>query len=155
VSEQVPEGPPQDAPEEPGQDPGGAGPEQQEDLPEAPGEDDQTFDAKYVRELRQEAAANRVRADRASTRLLELSLSTYGAALADPADLLVYEDQATILGEDGLVDADKVQERVADLLRRKPHLAKPVYTQDIGQGPRGRGEDGQRSFTDLLRAAAG
>lgn len=123
---------------------------------EPPVEDDaQQFDLKYVKELRGEAAANRVRADKAASRLLETVLAMQAGQLADPADLLVYTDQAALIGEDGLVDPALVEKAVRDLLSKKPHLAKPVFTQDLGQGPRGKEDEGQRSFVDILRSAAG
>jgi hypothetical protein len=117
--------------------------------------DQKTYDEKYVTDLRNESASHRVKATKATTKLLEISLRGLSDVMADPNDLLVYEKQEDLLDEDGLPDLDIMAKKVEDLLKRKPHLAKPRFNQDIGQGKRGKDEPETRDFATLLREAAG
>ena len=107
---------------------GGATPQDDADEP-------QSFDREYVQKLRDEAAGHRVKAKR--TDALNARLATAQAALtgklADPTDLPFTDD---LLDDDGLVDEDKVQAAVDELVKRKPHLAARRPTGNVGQGAR-------------------
>ncbi|MEV4020175.1 hypothetical protein AB0J35_57835 [Nonomuraea angiospora] len=46
------------------------------------------------------------------------------AAFADPSDAAAFLDTTAYVGDDGDVDSSKIQADLADLLKRKPHLAK-------------------------------
>jgi hypothetical protein len=140
----------QGAPEGSGPPAGGSGPPATDQAQEGVSK---TYDEKYVRELRDEAAGNRVRATKAQERLLAATLTTAGQSLADPKDLLVFTDTKDLLDEDGLPDPEKVSAAAEALAVSKPHLRRVVFT-DVGQGPRGRPEEPKTSFTDMLRAAA-
>ena len=95
----------------------------------------ETFGADYVRQLREESAAHRVKAKRiddANTRLV----AAYAAAdgrLVD-VDALAYSDDLT--GDDGLIDREKVAEAIAKLVEAKPYLASRRPTTPLPQGVR-------------------
>lgn len=103
----------------------------------------ETFPRAYVEELRQEAAANRVKAARAE----ELSKSLFHARVAglgkleDPTDL-VYDEAL-------LEDADALTAAVDGLLASKPHLARRVVAGDVGAGAGG-AQTGAVSLTGML-----
>jgi hypothetical protein len=86
-------------------------------------DDSQTFDAKYVRGLRDEAAkyrhAARDSVEQANARIFALALQSDGR-LIDPEALAIDE---AVLGEDGLVDPVKVSDAIAQLIEAKPFLA--------------------------------
>ncbi len=69
--------------------------------------------------------------------------------LADATDLPFSDD---LLDEDGLVDSEKVQDAVEDLLARKPHLAARRPRGDVGQGARP--ERQEEGLAALLRRGA-
>ncbi|MEV7013279.1 hypothetical protein [Streptosporangium sp. NPDC051022] len=48
------------------------------------------------------------------------------AKFADPADAIAFLDLSSYADEDGEIDAERIQTDLADLLERKPHLAKKV-----------------------------
>lgn len=116
-----------------------------------------TFPLAYVQQLRQENAEARVRAKRAdalATRLI-LSIAEGTGQLIDPSDLAVSaEVLPEFLGDDGLPDITKVHDAVARLIAAKPHLAKPVYAADVGQGVQHRADVGP-GLGAMLRQAAG
>lgn len=102
-----------------------------------------TFSADYVAQLRAEAAEYRVRAkiaDEANAHLLTAYAEADGRLAA--SDVLPLSDD--LLGEDGLVDRDKVRAAIGDLLTAKPYLqsrrpttalpmgAQPLATPDVG-----------------------
>ena len=128
------------------------------DAPEQSGDDrggdqePETFDRAYVQKLRDEAAANRVkakRADEAETRLRTLSVeaATRGV-LQDPTDLAWSDD---LNDEDGWPDHDKIRAAAEALAEKKPHLGRPAG--DVGQGRHSEDED-TVSLSGLLRAGA-
>lgn len=115
-------------------------------------EEPKTYDEAYVKNLRDEAAANRVKAKRtddAESRLRTLATAeaTRGI-LTDPTDLAWSDDYAD---EDGWPDHDKIRAAAEELVGKKPHLARP--SGDIGQGRHGE-PDESVSLSGLLRAGA-
>lgn len=126
------------------------------DTEQAPAEQDaqqdtdteQVFGADYVRQLREEAAAHRVKAKRvddANARLLASYASADGR-LVDPAELPL---RPALLDESGIVDPAKVADAIADLIEAKPYLAVrqvPSIPQGVMQTP----PSGESLF-DLLR----
>jgi len=131
----------------PGGDGGGSGTPQGGDQGEP-----KTYDEAYVKTLRDEAAASRVKAKRAEdaeTRLRDLAIAqAVQGILTDPTDLGWSDEYAD---ENGWPDADKIKAAAEELVNRKPHLARP--TGDVGQG-RHSEEDDTVSLTTLLRAGA-
>ncbi|GAB2934162.1 hypothetical protein GCM10027047_33230 [Rhodococcus aerolatus] len=124
---------------------------------ESPAEDNsggsnepETFSADYVKELRDEAAANRVAAKRAAT--LETALrdavisNVAKSILADPTDLAWSDDLAD---DDGMPDPDAIRQAATALAARKPHLGR--VSGDAGQGFRG-DDSGSVSLLELLKA---
>ena len=124
-----------------------------EETPEDTSTDEpQTFDRTYVEELREQAAGYRVKAKRADV-LAGRLVTAYAAAtgkLADPTDLPVTDE---LLDDDGLPDAKKIEQAIADLIVRKPHLAARRVAGDVGQGARP--TEDTFSLQSLLRAGAG
>lgn len=115
-------------------------------------EGQQTFDRAYVVKLRESEARYRVRAKHAET-LAQNLVEAYAAAtglLADPTDLRF---DPSLLDDDGVPDRVKVEQAVAMLLDRKPHLASRTPRGDVGQGARP-GEAAGVSLAGLLRAGA-
>jgi hypothetical protein len=59
---------------------------------------------------------------------------------ADPSDAAAFLDLGSYAGDDGDIDTDRITKDLADLLKRKPHLAKtPARTgpkADPSQGPK-------------------
>ena len=115
------------------------------------GEDQETFTREYVHELRDEAAAARVKAKRADAAEDRLRAAIITAAttgiLTDPTDLPWTSDLAE--DHDGWPDAEKIKAAARELVEAKPHLGRP--TGDVGQGQRGDDHDAV-SLSDLLRA---
>lgn len=123
-----------------------------DDVTPEPTEPVETFDAEYVATLRRENAERRAAArdaeealtatrtslDLAHARLLVLEVADATRdALADPSDLLANVDPTTLVGEDGTPDAEKIKAATAELLGRKPHLARPTKpTGNVDQGAR-------------------
>lgn len=95
----------------------------------------ETFSADYVRDLREEAAAHRVKAKRvddANARLVA-AYATADGRLVDVEALTMSDD---ILDDDGLVDPAKVTAAIADLIAAKPYLASRKPTTPLPQGVR-------------------
>ncbi len=119
---------------------------------DVPDEEPETFTAEYVKELRDEAAAHRVRAKRAEAaedrlRVLAIEAAARGV-LADPTDLPwspEYEDN------DGWPDAAKLTAAAQELATRKPHLTRPRG--DVGQGRHSEDRD-TVSLVGLLKQGA-
>lgn len=108
----------------------------QNDAPEH--DEPDTFPRAYVEQLREENARYRTRAGRAeeaSRRLMETTVRSAAAnILADPGDLLVYDEAASLADDDGWPDADLIVQRAKVLAQDKPHLAARRPRGDIGQG---------------------
>jgi DNA repair exonuclease SbcCD ATPase subunit len=68
----------------------------------------------------QRAQAYQQRAVRAEVRALA------AVEFADPDDAHAFLDLDSFVNDDGDIDADGIQQGLKDLLKRKPHLAKPV-----------------------------
>lgn len=93
-----------------------------------------TFSAEYVRGLRRENAEARVRAklaDAANDRLLAAYVNADGR-LIDPDLITVGED---VLGDDGLIDSEKVKASIDALIAAKPQYQK-IRPAVIPQGVR-------------------
>lgn len=110
-----------------------------------------TYDEAYVRTLRDEAAAGRVKAKRADAaearlRALAITAATSGV-LADPTDLAWSDEFAD---DEGWPDPTKIMEAATALIGTKPHLGRP--TGDVGQGKRGDDVDAF-SLTDIIRSS--
>jgi hypothetical protein len=114
--------------------------------------DPKTYDETYVRQLREEAASNRVKAKRlddAETRLRAMVISdTARNLLADPSDLPWSEGMADA---DGWPDPALIAAAANDLVAKKPHLGLPAGA--VGQGHHSDADD-TVSLTGMLRARA-
>jgi len=114
------------------------------------GDEAKVYPEAYVKELRDEAAAARVRAkrvDAAEDKLRAAAIATATAGiLTDPTDLTW---SAELADEDGWPDAEKITTAARELVEAKPHLGRP--SGDVGQGQRGDDHD-HVSLTDLLRS---
>ena len=125
-----------------------------------PVDEQQTFDADYVKSLRDEAVKHRhekkaadSRAQEALDRLLSARVEALGSDMADPSDLLAQVDKNSLFDEDGFPDDEAIKTAMADLLDRKPHLRTRDARGDIDQGGRGEQVD-SFSFNDWLKNAA-
>ena len=106
-----------------------------EQLDPATEEAPESFSADYVRDLREEAAAHRVKAKRvddANARLVA-AYATADGRLVDVEALTMSED---MLDEEGLVDPAKVTAAIGDLIAAKPYLASRKPTTPLPQGVR-------------------
>lgn len=90
-------------------------------VPSDPTEDSTTFSAEYVRRLRAENAEARVRAKIADVANEHL-LDAYAGADGRLVDTTVLRLSDDLLGDDGLVDRDKVAEAIGGLITAKPYL---------------------------------
>ena len=115
-----------------------------------------TFPRAYVEQLRDEAAKYRQRAGRADElhrRLVDATIRTATAEhLADPADLVVFADEATLLDDDGYPDPDKCVTAAKALATQRPHLAARRPHGDIGQGATA--TEDPTTLAQLLRSRA-
>ena len=101
------------------------------DAEEAP----ESFSADYVRDLREEAAAHRIKAKRiddANARLVT-AYATADGRLVDVEALALSED---MLDDNGLVDPEKVTAAIANLITAKPYLESRKPTTPLPQGVR-------------------
>lgn len=95
----------------------------------------ETYSADYVRQLRAEAAERRLKAkkvDEANQRLVRSYAQADGRLVN--AEELAFDE--SLLGEDGIVDREKVAAAVSELLLAKPYLATTRPSQVIAQGVR-------------------
>jgi hypothetical protein len=75
---------------------------------------------------------------------------------ADPDDAHAFLDLDAFVGDDGEIDVDGIRESLADLLKRKPHLAKPADNSprrpapDRTQGSSGNGNRTPNSPGDVF-----
>ena len=142
-----------------------------EDVPEAttteepdnaPENEPETFDRDYVTGLRDEAAQHRVRArdleaevGQLRDRLLIDNVRHLAAdVLADPGDLLTFQERDDLLDEDGFPDADSIVNAARALAQEKPHLASRRPAGPIEQGARDE-YDGTVDLAGILRRRAG
>lgn len=73
------------------------------------------------------------------------------AEFADPDDAHAFLDLDAFVSEDGEIDADGIREGLTDLLKRKPHLAKPIDNPPRRPAPdrtQGSSGNGNRSTSD-------
>ncbi|MFF1684591.1 hypothetical protein [Streptomyces sp. NPDC058254] len=73
------------------------------------------------------------------------------AEFADPDDAHAFLDLDAFVSEDGEIDADGIREGLTDLLKRKPHLAKPIDNSPRRPAPdrtQGSSGNGNRSTSD-------
>jgi hypothetical protein len=95
----------------------------------------QTFSADYVKQLRDEAAAHRVKAKRLdeANRRTVAGIAELDGRLINPAEITLTAD---MLDENGIVDKSRVQAAIHALLQDKPYLAKRTPTTTLPQGVR-------------------
>lgn len=77
---------------------------------------------------------------------------------ADPEDAAGALDLAAYVGEDGAIDADGIKRDLADLLKRKPHWAKPAENSPRRPAPdrtQGSSGNGNRTPNDPASEFAG
>jgi hypothetical protein len=77
-----------------------------------------------------------------------------GEVLADPSDFTAAIDLDVLRGEDGAVDAAKVSEQLAALLKAKPHYRLDRPRVDLHQGAR-QAEPEAKSFGAALKSGGG
>lgn len=99
-----------------------------EDAPE-------TFSADYVRDLREEAAAHRVKAKRVDDANARL-VAAYAAQDGRLVDVEALTMSEAMLDDEGLVDPEKVATAIGDLITAKPYLASRKPTMPLPQGVR-------------------
>ena len=131
-----------------------------------PIEDGQTFDANYVRRLREEAAEHRrarreaeAQVETLTAEITEMRVVEDDRAvterladvLADPDDLWSFVDRTEVTNEDGRVDLDAVEQRARDLTEQKRHLAKPARPVSADQGIRGQHVTPAPTWSDVLQ----
>lgn len=75
-------------------------------------------------------------------------MATGPGKLHDGSDLLAHNDLADLLDDAGEIDTEKVTAALDSLTKDKPHLAKPVFNGDVGQGQRG--QSGSVSWADVI-----
>lgn len=95
----------------------------------------ETFTREYVERLRAEAAAHRVKAKRTDDANARLTAS-YAAATGRLVDVDALPYTEDLLGDDGLVDPERVAAAVDTLVQAKPYLARRTPTTPISQGVR-------------------
>lgn len=73
------------------------------------------------------------------------------AEFADPDDAHAFLDLEAFVSDDGEIDADGIRDSLTDLLKRKPHLAKPADNSPRRPAPdrtQGSSGNGARSSSD-------
>ncbi|MFJ3839467.1 hypothetical protein ACIPY6_28725 [Streptomyces sp. NPDC090054] len=108
--------------------------------------------------LNDQLTAERERADKAVRTAVASKVEALARDFADPEDAVGSLDLAAFVDDDGLIDTDAIKAALADLLKRKPHWARP----DEG-GPRrpapdrtqGSSGNGNRSPSDPGEVFAG
>jgi hypothetical protein len=96
------------------------------------------------------AAQDRVKAVQARAVRSEVR-ALAAAEFADPDDAHAFLDLDAFVGDDGDIDADSIRDSLADLLKRKPHLAKPADNSPRRPAPdrtQGSSGNGARSSSD-------
>jgi len=105
-----------------------------------PDDNSATFSADYVKALREESAAHRIKAkriDEANQRLLR-SVAESDGRLVNVDELGSTDD---LLDDDGIIDPDKVRGAIGALISAKPYLATRRPTTAIPQGVQGQISD--------------
>lgn len=93
----------------------------------------ETFSADYVKSLREEAAAHRVKAkrtDEANARLVQ-ALAQADGRLIESSELTFTDD---LIDESGIVSSEKVRAAIDALIAAKPYLASRRPVTPITQG---------------------
>jgi hypothetical protein len=113
--------------------------------------------AEQLTDAQQRVQAFRQRAVRAEVRALA------AAEFADPEDAHAFLDLDSFVGDDGDIDTDGIRDGLAELLKRKPHLAKPADNSpraprsDRTQGSSGNGNrstsEPSAVFADFMKGA--
>ncbi|KOU30218.1 hypothetical protein ADK53_28820 [Streptomyces sp. WM6373] len=108
--------------------------------------------------LNEQLTAQRERAEKAVRAAVASKVEALARDFADPEDAVGSLDLTAFVDEDGVIDTDAIKDALADLLKRKPHWARP----DEG-GPRrpapdrtqGSSGNGNRSPSDPAQVFAG
>jgi hypothetical protein len=119
------------------------------DLPAQVESESETFTLDYVKQLRDEAAANRVKAkrtDEANVRLVQALAAADGRLIE--ASELAYSEALT--DDDGIVTGEKVSAAIDALIASKPYLSSRRPTVPIVQGVQPQIPDAPGLFT-LIR----
>ena len=112
-----------------------AEPPADEQLDPATEEAPESFSADYVRDLREEAAAHRIKAKRVDDANARL-VAAYATADGRLVDVEALTMSGDMLDDDGLVNPEKVAGAIADLIAVKPYLASRKPTTPLPQGVR-------------------
>ena len=112
-----------------------AEPPASEQLDPATEEAPESFSADYVRDLREEAAAHRIKAKRVDDANARL-VAAYATADGRLVDVEAWTMSGDMLDDDGLVNPEKVAGAIADLIAVKPYLASRKPTTPLPQGVR-------------------
>lgn len=135
MTDQAPESPQADETADTGTTPPEATADTPEGNVEAESKGEETFSAAYVKQLREENAKARVKAQRADelAHRLHTELVRATGRLADPGDI-EYDAEH-------LDDGDKLTAAIDSLLEAKPHLRSRTPKGEVGQGVRGTAEE--------------
>ena len=112
-------------------------------------QDDTTYPAKVVKDLRKESASYRERAKTAESRVDELSRALFTAKVEATGKLHSVDDlkfDAALLD-----DADALDDAIEALIASHPHYAKRKISGNIGQNERGTAKTAPQDFSSLLR----
>ena len=110
-------------------------------------EQDKSYDEEYVKNLRDEAAAARVkakRAEEAESRLRNYAIASAVQGILTQPDDLIWND--AYCDADGWPDPAKILAAAEELVERKPYLGRPAG--DVGQGRHSSKQD--ESATSIL-----
>lgn len=118
----------------------------------APEVEPDTFSAEYVKTLREEAAAHRVKAkrtDEANARLVQ-ALAKADGRLIESSELMFSDE---LIDDQGIVSDDKVRAAIDSLIQAKPYLASRRPSTPMVQGVQPQLPDTSGLFT-LIRERA-
>lgn len=101
--------------------------------PQAP-EDGTAFDAAYIAKLRSEAAEARIKAKSDRERIAAQTVRALVQADGRLVDLDVIAYTPDLIGDDGLVDVDKVTATIDSLIEAKPYLRASRPVASVTQG---------------------
>jgi hypothetical protein len=121
-------------------------------------DDAKTYDAKYVKRLREEAQRFRQKANDADAELGELRSyrlghvlqETLGNVLSDPTDVLAFTPEAD-LTTNGKPDPEKIMAAATELAAKRPHLRQSVGSVDGGARAGVTSSSGLETLTEKLR----